>query len=71
MATPLSERVRKRRSALRAAGLRPLQLWAPDSRAPGFAAVCRDQAARAAASDAADADLASFLDDALDDIARD
>jgi hypothetical protein len=30
--------VARRRSKLRAMGLRPLQLWVPDTRAPGFAA---------------------------------
>ncbi len=30
------ERVRKHRAALRARGLRPIQLWVPDTRDPGF-----------------------------------
>ena len=38
MPTPVSHRVRKRRDALRAAGLRPVQIWVPDTRRPGFAA---------------------------------
>lgn len=71
MASPLSERVQKRRKALRAAGLRPLQIWVQDARNPGFAAECRKQAARAAEADSADKDLAGFLDSAFDDIARD
>ncbi|SFY31796.1 antitoxin MazE family protein, partial [Azotobacter vinelandii] len=37
------ERVRKRREALRAAGLRPVQIWVPDTRAPGFAEEARRQ----------------------------
>lgn len=45
MATPGSERVQKRREALRAAGLRPVQIWVPDTRQPGFAAECRRQSA--------------------------
>jgi len=36
-------RVTRRRNALRAAGLRPLQIWVPDTRAPGFAAEARRQ----------------------------
>jgi hypothetical protein len=71
MAVPLSERVRKHRRELRAAGLRPLQIWVPDTRRPGFEAACREQAARAAASEHTDKDLAAFLDAAFDDIARD
>jgi hypothetical protein len=30
--------VRRRRDKLRAMGLRPLQIWVPDTKAPGFAA---------------------------------
>jgi hypothetical protein len=31
------ERVRKHRESLRARGLRPIQIWVPDTRKPGFA----------------------------------
>jgi hypothetical protein len=31
------------RARLRAQGLRPMQLWVPDTRAPKFAAECRRQ----------------------------
>ena len=54
--------------ARRAAGLRLVQFWALDSRAPGFAEECRRQTALAAASDRADADLGGFLDAGLEDI---
>ena len=57
-----------RSTARRAAGLRLVQLWVPDSRAPGFAEECRRQTALAAASDRADADLGGFLDAALEDL---
>ncbi len=33
----------RHRERLRAAGLRPVQLWVPDTRAPGFAAQVRSQ----------------------------
>ncbi|MBK1641463.1 hypothetical protein CKO12_06155 [Chromatium okenii] len=33
----------KRRAALRMAGLRPIQLWVPDTRRPSFALECRRQ----------------------------
>lgn len=36
-------RVRRHREALRAAGLRPIQLWVPDTRREGFAEECRRQ----------------------------
>jgi hypothetical protein len=69
MSASLSQRVRKRREALRAAGLRPVQIWVPDTRRPGFAAECRRQALVVAHADAADPDLTDFLDAALGDIA--
>ncbi len=51
---PLSraERVERRRAKLRAAGLRPVQLWVPDTSAPGFAEECRRQSLLIAAADA-------------------
>jgi len=68
MPAPLNERVQKRRDALRAAGLRPVQIWVPDTRRPGFAAECRRQAQVVAAADAIDHDLDAFLDAALVDL---
>ena len=38
-----SQRVRRRRDKLRAAGLRPVQIWVPDTRAPGFVEECARQ----------------------------
>lgn len=38
------------RSRLREKGLRPVQIWVPDTRAAGFAAECRRQARLAARS---------------------
>ena len=43
MRTPIAERVEQHRQALRAAGLRPVQIWVPDTRRVGFAAECRRQ----------------------------
>ncbi len=63
-----AERVRKRREALRAQGLRPVQLWVSDSRRPGFEEECRRQAALAAATDRNDSELMAFLDAALEDL---
>lgn len=37
------DRVQKHRQALRAAGLRPVQIWVPDTRRAGFAEECRRQ----------------------------
>jgi hypothetical protein len=46
MPEPLSpaERVARRRAKLREAGLRPIQLWVPDTRNPEFARECGRQA---------------------------
>ena len=68
MPTPTAERVQKRRAALRAAGLRPLQIWVPDTRRPGFAEECRRQSKVIAHADRQDADMLDFLDAALRDL---
>lgn len=68
MAAASHTRVTKRRANLRAAGFRPVQIWVPDTRAPGFAAECRRQATRVARADHADDELGAFLDAALDDM---
>lgn len=43
MATAISERVQKHRIALRESGLRPVQIWVPDTRRAGFAEECQRQ----------------------------
>ena len=63
-----SSRVRKRRAALRKAGLRPVQLWVPDTRRRGFAEECRRQTRIAARADRRDDGLLRFIDTALDDL---
>lgn len=40
---PIRKRVAGHRQRLRAAGLRPVQMWVPDTRRPGFAEECRRQ----------------------------
>ena len=70
MAMPIHQRDRRRRDALRASGLRPIQIWVPDTRRAGFADECRRQARAVALADAADGDLAGFLDEALADLGR-
>lgn len=64
----IAERVRRHRSGLRAAGLRPVQIWVPDTRRPEFADECRRQSHMVAQADAADAQLLDFLDEALADV---
>ena len=68
MATPVALRVQKRRSALRMAGLRPVQIWVPDTRKPNFTAECKRQSALVSQADVADADMMEFMDKALSDV---
>lgn len=68
MAKALNERVQQRRDAMRAAGLRPLQIWVPDSRKAGFAAECRRQSLIIAQAEVVDDDLAGFMDAAFADL---
>lgn len=68
MAISVKRRVQKRRENLRALGLRPVQIWLPDTRGAGFAEECARQAKLTAESDQADRDLNVFLDEALTDL---
>lgn len=61
-------RVQKHRLALKDAGLRPIQIWVPDTKAPGFYEECRRQSALVASSDRVDSALMSLLDEALSDL---
>jgi surfactin synthase thioesterase subunit len=55
------QRVAEHRERLRRQGLRPVQIWVPDVRAPEFAAEAHRQSALAAASPHA-ADDQAFVD---------
>jgi len=68
MPVPTNQRVQKRRDALRAAGLRPVQIWVPDTRRPDFQHECRRQSLLVAAADAVDHDLDQFMDAVLADL---
>ena len=72
MAPPATsaQRVEKRRAALRAQGLRPVQIWVPDTRAPGFAKECARQAAIADAANRADPEFRQFEEAVAADIAE-
>ena len=64
----VNARVQKHRDALRAAGLRPIQIWVPDTRLPYFAEECRRQSLLVAQADRADTDLLAIMDEALADV---
>jgi hypothetical protein len=49
------------RQRMRAAGLRPVQIWVPDTRKADFAEICRRQARAVAASDPAGDELMRFV----------
>lgn len=68
MAKPIRERVQKRRATLRKRGLRPIQIWVPDTHRPGFAAECHRQSQLAAKADMADMELLNSLDSLLEDV---
>ena len=60
------ERVRKHRESLRARGLRPIQIWVPDTRKPGFAEEARRQCL-AANDPAHDKEIFDFMEAVLAD----
>lgn len=64
----VNQRVQKHRDALRKAGLRPVQIWVPDTRRPDFAEECRRQSLLAAQADQAESAMQQFMDDALADV---
>lgn len=59
--TNVRTRVKTHREGLRAAGLRPVQVWVPDTRRPGFSDEARRQCLLANASAFAQEDQA-FVD---------
>jgi len=61
----VSERVRRYREKLRQSGLRPVQLWVPDTRRPGFAQECRRQS-NLLKVDAQEKETLDFLEEAAD-----
>ena len=68
MVASTAVRVQKRRDALRMAGLRPIQIWVPDTRRPDFADECRRQSRLVAQADGQDHTVEQFMDEALADI---
>ena len=65
MQANIAQRVQKHRAGLRAAGLRPVQIWVPDTRRSGFAEECRRQS-QLLRGDALEADTLAWLETAAD-----
>lgn len=61
----VNTRVQRHRDALRMAGLRPVQIWVPDTRRPDFAQECQRQTLLASHSDAADTTIQQLMDESL------
>ena len=69
MAGPhVNARVQRHREALRAAGLRPVQIWVPDTRRPGFDEECRRQSLLVAQADQEDPTIDPSMDEALAEV---
>lgn len=68
MAQPAKVIVQRYRARLRAKGLRPVQIWVPDTRRPGFEDECRRQSALCAKADKASKELDAWMDQAVRDI---
>jgi Protein of unknown function (DUF3018) len=63
--TSATARVRRHRESLRAAGLRPVQIWVPDVRSKHFAAQARRQS-RAIARSVQERDDLAFIESIAD-----
>jgi len=61
-------RVQKHRNSLRSAGLRPVQIWVPDTRKPGFSEECARQSSVVAQSDSTDQAIDHLLNESARDI---
>ena len=60
-----ADKMRDYRARLRAAGLRPLQIWVPDTRTPRLAKQARRQSLLAS-SKTSEQEIAAFIDDVAD-----
>lgn len=65
MRLSVTDRVQKHRAGLRAAGMRPVQIWVPDTRRKDFADECRRQSL-ALRNDPQEAETLAWLEAAAD-----
>ncbi len=65
MKTNVATRVQKHRAGLRASGLRPVQIWVPDTRSSDFADECRRQSL-ALRGDSQETDTLNWLEASAD-----
>jgi hypothetical protein len=57
-----TKRMANYRQRMRASGLRPVQIWVPDTSSPGFAETCRKQALAVASGDPAGDEIMRFIE---------
>lgn len=67
MPQAVRSRVQRHRHHLRAQGMRPVQIWVPDTRAPGFQEEARRQCLAANEADRRDGTM-DFLESIEDDV---
>jgi hypothetical protein len=65
MASATATRVQKHRAALKARGMRPVQIWVPDTRSADFVAECKRQSALLTA-DPAERETIEWLESVAD-----
>jgi len=64
----VNSRVQKHREALHMAGLRPVQIWVPDTRRPDFTEECRRQCLLVTQADSADLAMQQLMEEALAEV---
>jgi Antitoxin MazE-like len=65
MRVSIAKKVAKHRAKLRARGLRPVQIWVPDTRRPGFAREARRQS-RMLRNDPQEREIMNWLEKVAD-----
>jgi len=64
----VNARVQKHRDAMPMAGLRPVQIWVPETRRPDFAQECRRQSLLVAQADSADTAMQQLMDESAAEV---
>lgn len=65
MRAAVTNRVRKHRNLLRAAGLKPVQIWIPDTKSENFRRKC-EQESLSLAADPLEAETLAWIDQVAD-----
>lgn len=65
MGTPVNQRVQKHRNEMRAQGLRPVQLWLPDTRDPKVREAFAEAARQINEADKRDSWIYDWMDETL------